>query len=167
MSLGVLFAVPAETVEKLRDLPLPERPEYISEQLEDLYFEEYPERTYELDKSWEAMHRALTDGSFDFDSEAPLAPAILGGELLYFDGDEYDDYIITAKPPLTVRAVYEGLSKIDEKAFRKMYDRIPADEYPDKDTEDFEYTLEYLQDSIAFWKFAADNGLWVLFTADQ
>ena len=164
--LGVLFAVDADTVDKLREMPVAERPRYISEELEELYFEEYPERTYELDKSWEAIHRALT-GGFDFDSDSPFSPVILGGEVLYFDGEEYDDYIITAKSPIMAAAVYERLSGLDEKSFRKMYDSIPAGEYPDKDAEDCEYTLEYLMDSLAFWKFAADNGLWVLFTADQ
>ncbi|MBQ1537514.1 MAG: DUF1877 family protein [Ruminococcus sp.] len=165
MGFGVLFAVPADTVEKLRDMPVNERPVYISEELEELYFEEYPERTYELEESWEAIHRALT-GGFDFDSDSPLAPAILGGEVLYFDGEKHDDYIITAKPPLAVRALCDELSKLDAASFTKMYKAIPAADYPDKSSEDLEETLEFFENSLAFWKFAADSGLWVLFTAD-
>lgn len=35
------------------------------------------------------------------------------------------------------------------------------------DEEDFEYTWEYLEDSIAFWKKAAEEGRYVLFTVDR
>lgn len=165
--LGVLFAVGADIVEKLRAMPVEGRPVFISEELEELYFEEYPDMTFELDSSWDAMHRALTDGSLSFDSDAPLALAILGGERLYFD-EEHDDYIITAKSPEQVRAVYKGLSKLSDAEFRKRYKAIPDEEYGElKSKEDLEYTLEYLQDSVSFWRYAAEQGLWVLFTADQ
>ncbi|ADU21847.1 MULTISPECIES: DUF1877 family protein [Ruminococcus] len=164
--LGVLFAVPEDVVRKLGDMPLEERPGYISEELEDEYFEEYPERTYELDKSWDAMHRLLTDGTLCFGGEGPLAKAVLGGEVLYFD-DDHDDYIITAKTPDEVRKVYEALLGLEDSDIKRRYFAIPADEYEDKGEEDFEYTLEYLQDSLSFWRYAAEHGLWVLFTADQ
>ncbi len=166
MGMGFLFAVPADTVDALRELPAEKRPAYITREIEEQYFEDYPERTYELDGSWEAIHRALT-GGFDFDSDSPLAPAILGGELIYYDDASYDDYnIITAKPPLTVSAVCGELSKLGAADFKKLYDRIPADEYPDKDSDDFEDALEHFEDSAAFWKFASDKGFWVLFAAE-
>ncbi|MBR6044870.1 MAG: DUF1877 family protein [Ruminococcus sp.] len=165
--LGVLFAVPEEIVSHIRSLPMEQRPVYISEELEELYFEEYPERTAELDKSWDAIHRALTDGSLCFDCKAyPLGGVILGGELLYFDGEEYDDYIITAKSPLEVSRLAEGLGKLTAKAFKRGYDQIGSD-YPDRSKEDMEYSWEYLEDAVPFFRHAAQQGLWVLFTADQ
>jgi hypothetical protein len=168
MGIGVLFAVDETTVKQIESMETAERPEYISEKLEELYFEEYPERTCELDRFWEAMHRAFTDGGFCFDcGEYPLGKAILGGKILYFDGEEYDDYIITAKNPDEVKAVYKALSALSETAFKKGYNKIDPGEYEDKGREDYENTLEYLQDSIPFWRFAAEHGLWVLFTADQ
>lgn len=167
-SLGVLFAVDEITVERIRNMKMSERPDYISDDLEELYFEDYPERTCELDKSWDAMHRAFTDGSLCFDcSEYSLGLAVLGGEILYFDGKEYDDYIITAKTPEQVKTVYEALRDLSEKDLKKGYGRIDPEEYEDKGEEDYEYTLEYVRDSLPFWRFAADHGLWVLFTADQ
>ena len=168
MSIGVLFAVPAETVEHIRSLPMPERPVYISEELEDLYFEDYPERTAELDKAWDAVHRSLTDGSLCFDcKEYPLGGVILGGELLYYDGEEYDDYIITAKSPLEVSHLAEGLEKLTKAQFKRGYDSID-DTYPEpKSKEDMEYSWEYLEDAVPFFRHAAGQGLWVLFTADQ
>ena len=167
--LGVLFAVPEETVEHIRQLPMAKRPEYISEELEELCFEDYPERTYELDKAWDAIHRSLTDGSLCFDcGEYPLCGVILGGELLYFDGEEYDDYIITAKPPLMVSQLAQGLEKLTKAQFKKGYDSID-DTYPEEERskEDMEYSWEYLQDAVPFFRHAAKQGLWVLFTADQ
>lgn len=164
--LGVLFAVPEKEVQALRAMPVDDRPDYISEELEELYFEEYPERTCELDKSWDAMHRLLTDGTLSFGGEDPLAKAVLGGEVLYFDED-HDDYIITAKTSDEVKKVYEALNGLDDSEIRRRYFAIPADEYEDKDEEDYEYTVEYLRDSLSFWRYAAEKGLWVLFTADQ
>lgn len=166
--LGVLFAVPEEVVAHIKSLPMAQRPDYISEELEEEYFEDYPERTAELDKSWDAMHRALTDGSLCFDcAEYPLGAVILGGELLYYDGEEYDDYIITAKSPEQVGQILKGLEELTEKAFRDGYDKID-DTYPDELTdEDFEYTYSYLEDTVPFFRHAAEHGLWVLFTVDQ
>ena len=64
--------------------------------------------------------------------------------------------------------MYEALSKLTDAEFRKRYKAIPDEEYGDfKDNEDMEYTLEYLRDSVSFWRYAAEQGLWVLFTADQ
>lgn len=166
-ALGVLFAVGGEIIEKLRKMPLEERPVFISEELEELYFEDYPECTYELDKSWDAMHRALSDGRLSFDGTDPLSLAIMGGERLYFD-ESHDDYIITAKSPEQVAEISEALSALTDELFTERYNAIPDSEYGDlKSPDDLEYTLEYLRDSIPFWTYAAKQGLWVLFTADQ
>lgn len=35
------------------------------------------------------------------------------------------------------------------------------------DEEDFEYTWEYIQDSLDFWKTAAEEKRYVLFTVDR
>jgi hypothetical protein len=167
MSAGVLFAVDGLTVERIKNMAVGERPTYISETLEELYFEEYPERTCELEEAWDAMHRAFTDGSLCFDCEQfPLGSAILGGERLYFDGDRYADYIITAKSPELTAKIYERLEALTEKEFKKGYGKIDPEEYADKGKEDFEQTLEILRDSTAFWRFAAQHGLWTLFTAE-
>jgi hypothetical protein len=166
--MGVLFAVDELTVQRIRAMKMAERPEYISEDLEEVYFEDYPERTCELDETWEAMHRAFTDGGFCFDcDDFPLGTAILGGEILYFDGEKYTDYIITAKNPDEVKAVYEALCDLTDKDFKKGYGKISPEEYPDKGKEDCENTLEYLHDSLPFWRFAAEHELWVLFTAEN
>lgn len=166
--LGVLFAVEPEIVEHIRALPMAQRPVYISEELEDEYFEEYPERTAELDEAWDAIHRSLTDGTLSFDCEDhPLGAVILGGEVLYYDGEEFDDYIITAKSPLQVSQIAQGLSKLTKAQFKKGYEKID-DTYPEELSKaDMEYSWEYLEDAEPFFRYAAAKGLWVLFTADQ
>ena len=166
--LGILFAVPGEIVEHIRSLPMAQRPEYISSELEELYFEDYPERTAELDKAWDAIHRALTDGTLSFDCAGwPLGGVILGGEVLYYDGEEYDDYIITAKPPLEVSRIAQELEKLTKAKFKRGYDQIDST-YPEPlSKEDMEYSWEYLEDAVPFFRHAASQGLWVLFTADQ
>lgn len=166
MSSGVLFAVDELVIARIRAMKPAQRPEYISDTLEELYLEEYPERTFELDESWDAMHRALTDGSLCIDTDVPTGLAILGGELLYFDGKTQTDYMISAKSPDQVRAVYDALSTLSQKTFAAGYERIDPEDYHDKSREDLAYTLDYFNDSLSFWRFAANNGLWVLFTAD-
>lgn len=166
--LGVLFAVDEKIVEHIRSLPMAQRPEYISDELEEEYFEDYPERTAELDKAWDAIHRSLTDGTLSFDCEGyTLGGVVLGGELLYYDGEEYDDYIITAKSPEQVAKIWSELEKLTKPEFKKGYDKIDSS-YPEPlSKEDFEYSWEYLEEAAAFFRNAAAKGLWVLFTVDQ
>ena len=165
--LGVLFAVTQADVERLRSIPADERYDLIINEIEEEWFENRPELTCELDKSWDAMHRLLSDGTLSFGADRGAALAILGGEVIYPVEDE-DDYIIIAKSPEQVTEVCQALESLTDEEIRKRYDAIPDDEYGGyKGEDDFEYTLEYLHDSISFWKNAALNDLWVLFTADQ
>lgn len=165
--LGILFAVPEDVIRQIKFLPVSERPRYISEKLEELYLEDYPERTLELDTAWDAIHRSLTDGTLCFDcGEYPLGGVILGGELLYYDGERYDDYIITAKNPDDVKNIYTRLASLTKKQFQAGYDKID-ETYPDeRGSKDFENAWEYLQDSVPFFRLAAQKGLWVMFTAE-
>ena len=166
--IGVLFAVPEETVEHIRSLPMAERPVFISETLEDEYFDDYPERTAEVEDMWDAIHRSLTDGSLCFDCrQYPLGGVILGGEILYFDGEKYDDYIITAKRPLEVAGLAGELEKLSKAKFKKGYDLIGDDHAGEKSRADMEQAYEFLEDIVPFYRLAAEQGLWVLFTAEQ
>ena len=163
---GILFAVDKAVVDRLRGTDIEKRPEFVSRELDEVYFEEFPECTCELEDSWEAIHRTLTDGSFCFDCEGyPDGIAVLGGEELYFDGEKHTDHIISLKTPEQVKAVAKRLAVIGERSFSVRYDKIPAEEYPDKSKADCESAFEYLCDSVPFWRYAAAKGLWVLFTA--
>lgn len=177
--LAVLFALNEQEVEKLMSVARDGRSEYMHEEIEELFFDDFPEFVCELDKSWDAMHRMLTDGNLDFTNQyPPLCNVIFGGELIYglvrkpsgevtIIDDEDDEYMIL-KSPEQVAEIAEALPKRTKEECRKCYDRIDGDDYGmEPDEEDFEYTWEYLQDSLSFWRKAADEKRYVLFTADR
>ena len=177
--LAVLFALREEDVEKLRQVKRGDRAEYMHEKIEELFFDQYPEYTCELDKSWDAMHRMLTDGNLNFENQyPPLCNVIFGGEFLYgllrrLSGEvvtleaEEDEYMIL-KTPQQVAEIAEALPQKTREECRERYYRIDVQDYGFELVEDdFEYTWEYLQGSIEFWKRAAEEKRYVLFTVDR
>ncbi|MDL2275957.1 YfbM family protein [Desulfosarcina sp. OttesenSCG-928-G10] len=165
-----MFAVEEDVVNHIKGLPQEERADYISDELEEIWFAEHRDRVYELDKSWDAMHRVLTDGNLFYcgNDHFPLGGVILGGEVLYGDEEDEDDYIITCTPPDQVRAIFGALSDFSEAQCRNQYFTIDPEVYGLPLTnEDFDYTWQYLEGSVGFWRRAAEQGLYVLFTADQ
>ena len=165
MSLAVLFSISAQEVFKLRAQRDDDaRLEYIQSELEPRYFAEEPDRMCGLDKSWDAMHRALTKGTLESpDASYPLSHVILGGESVY--GAE--DYIMMLKTPAQVSDIAAAIQGIDESAFRSRYNRIDPADYSEHDEDDLEYTWECFDESKAFWQLAAEENRHVLFTADQ
>lgn len=59
--LAVLFALEEADVEKLRAVERKERAAYMHEEIEEVFFDTFSEYLCELDKSWDAMHRMLTE----------------------------------------------------------------------------------------------------------
>lgn len=164
--LGVHFALSEEEVVHLRSLPDNRtRLEYMQNEIEEFYFGEQPDWKAESDKSWDAMHRALSDGQLSWDGgDYPLNHTVLGGELLYTDSD----YIMSLKTPSQVREIAARLPSISEGEFRSRYYSIDADSYGFPLSEvDFGYTWENFQDVRKFYTRAAAAGRFVLFTADQ
>lgn len=166
--LGALFAVNAAVVKKIKDLPRCKRPDFISTELEEDYFNHHPDLLESLDKSWDAMHRTLTNGYLSFDKpDSPLGLVILGGELLYW-GENERDYIITLKTPGQVAEIAAALPKFTKEECRRRYFSIPEEDYEfPLNEDDFKYTWEYLSGTIDFWQRAAEKNLYVLFTVDQ
>ncbi len=162
---GVLFSIDEDTVRKLRAIQADDdRVEYIQEVIEENYFENHREWLAETDKSWDYMHRALTDGELDWiNGEYPLNHVIMGGESLH-DGD---DYIITLKTPEQVTDVAAQLPQITEDSFRQSFQQIDEFEIEHSREEDFEYTWGWFTQVREFWLRAAQEGRYVLFTVDQ
>jgi hypothetical protein len=164
--LGVLFSLGEAEVSKLKALRSDEEKlEYLQEDIEETYFEQFPTRVAELDKSWDALHRSLTDGKLEYDNgEFPLSHVVLGGEILYSTGD----YIMTLKTPKQVRTIADQLSAITQSGLKNGYQKIDPGNYgyPLTD-EDFKYTWEWFTETHPFWKLAAEEGRYVLFTVDQ
>jgi hypothetical protein len=166
MTLGVHFALSDKDAAKLRALATDEeRLDFVTEDIEERYFEGDKPYAAENDKAWDAMHRALADGELAWDGGTyPLNHTVLGGERIY-DGD---DYIMILKTPQQVRDIAEALDKLTEQDFRRRYDAIDEDSYDgEKNDEDFAYTWEWLQPVRALYRKAAAEGRHVLFTADQ
>ena len=160
--LGGFRAITRETLEKLRAVPREDRvPDYLDEmETADIY---------DVDKSWDAMHRALCGSRLEFgDDPAPGCWVVLGGEVLRGDREGEEDYIVVCKTPEQVRQVDQFLQGMTEEAFRALYFAMDPEEYNyPMDEEDFGYTWEYLSGSRPFWHGAAEKGLWVLFDVDQ
>jgi hypothetical protein len=162
--LGVLFSLDKKTVDQLKSFSDDEdRLDYLQGDIEEIYFEDHPEWVCELDKAWDAIHRTLTDGNLEWkNGEYPLNHFILGGEILY----SQDDYIISLKSPQQVSDIYNALAKVTAEQFKEKYLRIDKKAYETSD-EDLEYTWEWFDQSREFWKRAAADQRYVLFTADQ
>lgn len=177
--LAVLFALSEQEVEKIKLVKRQERSEYLHEEIEEIFFEKYPEYTCELDKSWDAMHRMLTDGNLNFENKfPPLCNMIFGGEFLYglvrkpsgriTQPKGEDDEFIILKTPEQVEKIAKALPNRTKDECRKCYYMIDKEDYGFQiDEEDFEYTWTYLQSSLDFWKKAAAEKRYVLFTVDR
>ena len=164
--LGVHFALTGKEAAHLRSLEdEQERLEHVTEEIEETYLGEHRDLTAESDKSWDAMHRALADGQLSWDGgDYPLNHTVLAGELLYTDSD----YIMSLKTPQQVRDIAKALPAISEEEFRRRYFAIDAKSYgfPLTD-EDFRYTWDSFQGVRDLYTRAAQEGRFVLFTADQ
>jgi hypothetical protein len=159
---GVLFAIPPETAEALLAADDDEALMELVDELEEAWEEPF---VGETDKAWDAIHRALSDGTLDPEGgEAPLRLTILGGEHLY----EGDDYIVALVSAAEVPAVAEALAAIDLDAFRERYARlVPHDYAPEHGDEDREYSAEYFREVATLYQRAAKAGRAVVFTVDQ
>jgi hypothetical protein len=164
--LGVHFALSGEEVETLRSQPDDSsRLDYLTEEIEENYFGNQPELVVESDKSWDAVHRTLTDGNLAWDNgKYPLNHVILGGELLYRE----TDYIMSLKTPKQVQDVAAATSSVTEVEFRQRYFAMDQKQYGSPlSEEDFNYTWENFLSVREFFLSAAKQNRYVLFTADQ
>jgi len=142
--LGVHFALTEKEVAHLRSLDdEQDRLEHLQEVIEDHYLNHEKQFAAESDKSWDAMHRALSDGEMSWGGgDYPVNHTVLAGELLYTE----PDYIMSLKTPQQVRDIAAALPGITEADFRRRYDAIDPKSYgfPLTD-EDFRYTWDWFQ----------------------
>jgi hypothetical protein len=161
-SLGVLFAITPATARKLLAASAEGEVMEIVEELEEEWDDDF---VMETDKAWDAIHRALSDGTLDDDGgEYPLNRAILGGRHL----DTGASYVVVLVPKKEVPDVAKALAAIDEKAFRDRYERIiPKDYAPEYGEEDLAYSWSNFVDVAKLYDRAARAGRAVIFTVDQ
>ena len=164
--LGVLFSLDKDAVDKLKSFTSDrDRLDHLQMGIEEEYFNKYPDKLCELDKSWDAIHRTLTDGKLEWNNgDYPLNHFILGGEILYFQ----QDYIMTLKTPDQVRDIFKSFGLMTKETFKNRYFKIDKDLYGFETTEeDLDYTWTWFSQSRDFWKKATEENRYVLFTADQ
>ena len=164
--LGVHFALTEEDVAALRSFSdEQDRLSHLQGDIEERYMSEPKDYAAESDKSWDAMHRTLSDGKLTWDGGAfPLNHTVLGGEILYTD----NDYIMSLKSPQQVMSVAAALATLTEAEFKRRYEQIDTVSYDSELTEeDFQYTWEWFQDVRKIYQRAAAEQRYVLFTADQ
>ena len=164
--LGVHFALTQDDALALEAIGNDDdRLEHLTEEIEERYFKEAEAYVAESDKSWDAMHRALSDGTLSRSGGAyPLNHAVLGGPSLYAD----DDYIMSLKTPRQVKDIAEALLRMTEEEFHERYLRIEKESYGfPLSEEDFQSTWEWFQAVRKLYGKAAKAGRYVLFTADQ
>ena len=87
--MGGLRAVTGKELGRLRALPRKARNiDYLDREL-------VQEDAYDMDKSWDAIHRALTGGKLEYgNTPAPGCWAVLGGEVLRGGREGEEDYIV-------------------------------------------------------------------------
>jgi len=160
----VLFAITSEQAHRLKtargndDAVLSQ----IQDEIEEAWDKDH---LCETDKAWDAIHRCLTNGKLGFDGvEYPRNLCILGGEQMH----EGDDYIVSLLTPDQVKEVSEALKPITQEWLRSRYSGIDGDDYGlNLGDEDFDYTWENFEDVREFYRKAASDGRWTIFTVDQ
>ncbi len=163
--IGVLFAVESAVVDRLRQMDDDDdRVDFLQREIEEDFFENQPLWLCDLGKTWDAIHRCLTDGDIGWNNGTfPLNHVILGGEQLY---DE-NDYIISLKDAEQVGLIAAALSKVTSRDFRVGYDRISPDDYDGPyGLDDYQSTWDEFEQLVEFYHRAAEAQRSVLFTVD-
>jgi len=160
--LGVLFALADVDSQRLLAAGDNDAVMTIIEEIEEKWDEEWLMQT---DKSWDALHRCLSNGTVFYDEgKYPLNRTVLGGKHLY----NGDDYVVAYVAPNEVKDVAAALSTLSEKDLRSRYDAIDADDYDgEHGEEDFKATWGHFLGVREFYKKAATAGRSVVFTVDQ
>ncbi len=118
----------------------------------------------ETDSSWDAIHRALGDGTLSHSLVPVGKGAILGGEQLY----EGDAHLVSYKDSKLVRQVAAVTQSITNEDMGALYDGIDQDAYGfPKDADDRAYTVDWFAAIRDFYAKAAEAGRAVVFHVSQ
>lgn len=165
---GVYFALTDEDTKKLLDAKDDDAVmQVIQEDIEERWDKDW---LCEVDKSWDAMHRCLTNGSLNCKGTDPLEKCVLGGKQLH----KGNQYIVSFLSPEDVAAISQALEKINKEWFRKKYFGLKkkflcfdTSDYSPISEEDFEYTWDYFEETREFYKKTASAKRSSIFTVDQ
>jgi hypothetical protein len=117
------------------------------------------------DKAWEAIHRCLAGGTFDYRVRTPLHRCVLSGKNLYKKPSQA--WYIGYTAPEEVKETAEALGPITERWMRERYWAIDPEAYGMELSEaDFKYTWGWFRPLRAFFKRAAKDGRAVVFKGE-
>ena len=112
---GVFFALTkAEETKLLAAADSDAVVEIITEEIEERWDREW---LVEMDKSWDAVHRCLGDGSLRASQPSLTAKAVLGGKQL----SSSPDWIVSYLTADEVELLAVALARIDQPEFRRRY----------------------------------------------
>lgn len=158
---AVHFALTTEQASRLMNTPGANNDFLLAfvREIEEAWDEEWLQET---DKSWDAIHRCLTDGKLEF-GDSPFHKCILGSDNLY----EGNDYIMSFLDPDEVKEVAEAIKDIDRDELGRRYSEIDTERYGELSDSDFEYTWSWFPHLRDFFQKAAAANRSMLFTVDQ
>jgi hypothetical protein len=118
-----------------------------------------------VDKTWDPMHRCLTDGTIRGlgKGATPLALCVLGGRSLH-GGDEL---IVCFTAPEQVPQVSQALDEIEIQWFVSRFTNLPSTGYSGPiNNEEFQFLWEYFTSVRNLYSKAAEANRAVVFVAD-
>ena len=166
---GVFFALTKEEEAKLLAAPSSDAVvEIITEEIEERWDRNW---LVEMDKSWDAVHRCLGDGSLRTSQPSLTAKAVLGGRQL----SSRADWIISYLTADEVKQVADAVVGIDEPEFRRRYCRLKKKflwfdrtEYDGPiGEEDFQYSWSNFEEMRLFFSKVAVAQRAIVFSVDQ
>jgi hypothetical protein len=166
---GVFFALTKEGEARLLSAENSDAViEIVTEEIEERWDEAW---LRQMDKSWDAIHRCLGDGSLSSSQPTIPAKAVLGGRQL----SSRDDYIVSYLTAEEAKKVAEAITPLKKSEFRRRYfglkkqflwfDRTEYDGPIDE--QDFEYSWAYFDDMRIFFSKAAAADRATIFAVDQ
>ena len=158
---GVFFALDADEVKKIRSASDDEQLMEVIEAIEEEWDQEF---LAECDKSWDAMHRTLADGTLEWNGgDYPLNQVVLGEPSIHQDSS----YVVCFKDNACVNDIAKAIRLIDRSKFEALYFAKAKDYALEYGEEDCEYTWENFQDVRRLYGKASETGRAVIFTVDQ
>jgi len=166
---GVFFALTNEEEAKLLAAPDSDAVvEIITEEIEERWD---PEWLVEMDKSWDAVHRCLGDGSLSRSQSSLTSKAVLGGRQL----SSHADWIVSYLTFDQVKQVAAAIAGIDQLEFRRRYFALKKKflwvDRTDYDgpigEEDFEYSWSNFEEMRVFFSKVAAAHRAIVFSVDQ
>jgi hypothetical protein len=164
---GTVYAITTEEAEKL--LSLIGNDADLAREALDLYSIDRQKGRFiaALDKSWDVLHRCLTDGTLrDFGKGAtPLSWTLLGGKSLHAGKEFIVCYVTAEQVPLVAQAL-DGIEP--QWLYNRFAGIVQATGYAGQATlEEFEYNWDYFTGVRNLYSKAASVNRAMVFVADQ